>query len=225
MIFVLKKVTLERQRQEQKTPSSKTRLPRETNQRCQSFPGWAWSYNTLLQAWTHQHNWFLVSSLQWTHPGHFINLTIIGPWAFQKAFCGSFTRLRQSSEERASKKRGHLKWESQASGGKEGKNFHTKGAQQQRKGRKQLTGMFEPLVIRRSYAPGKMGGYGRETAGRLPEAGWLTEGPLSLHLNKGPCWLGWTRCLHCRSRPSYFSISIKLYQSTTWSHFMISPTT
>ena len=46
--------------------------------------------------------------------------------------------------------------------------------------------MFEPLVIRRSYAPGKMVGYGRATAGRLPEAGWLTERPLSLHLNKDP---------------------------------------
>lgn len=111
-----------------KTTSSKTRHPRETNQRCQSFPGWAWSYNTPLPAWTHQHDWFLVSSLHWTYPGHFINLTIIGPWAFQKAFCGSFTRLRQNPEERASKKRGHLKWAwkgrgSQASGGKEGKNF------------------------------------------------------------------------------------------------------
>lgn len=64
-----------------------------------------------------------------------------------------------------------------------------KGPQQQRKGWKQPAGMFEPLVIRRSCAPGKMGGYGRATAGRLPEAGWLTERPLSLHLNKGPCRL------------------------------------
>ena len=129
-------------------------------------------------------SWFLLCT----------RLTLVGLWAFWKAFCGSFTRLHQSPEERASKKRGHLKraWKgrgSQASGGKEGKNFQTKGAQQQSKGRKQRAGVSEPLVIRRSYAPGKMGGYGRETAGRLPEAGWLTERPLSLHLNKGPCRL------------------------------------
>lgn len=85
-----------------------------------------------------------------------------------------YVKARKREHWKASKKRGRLKWAWKGrgfSGGKEGKTFQTKGRITTKARGRKCDSRFEPLAIRKSCAPGKRDGYGRETNGRLTKAG------------------------------------------------------